>query len=53
MILTELRSMGIKALEYADDGLLYGDKPGDYLSILQSLFDKYGTGVKVHPVKSA
>lgn len=52
IVLEDLWAKGIEYVSYADDGILYGDKEGDYGSIMQELLDSKGVGAKVHKEKS-
>jgi hypothetical protein len=50
--LEELEKLGVSAVVYADDGLLFGDVDLDYQKLAQQAFEKGETGVKVHLDKS-
>lgn len=53
LVLEELEEKyGIKAIYYADDGILYCDADEDILELLQTILDENGTGVRVHDLKS-
>lgn len=52
IVLEELQSKGIDYVSFADDGMLYGDKEGDYGAIMQELLDSKGVGAQVHKEKS-
>lgn len=51
-LLGNLSKLGITYIGYADDGLLYGNVPGDYGKILQDLLNSRNVGAIVHPEKS-